>query len=304
MDLNKHHQNQEPCLTPSVELLQRGLPHRQGHSLCRRWTSRRLSPGRTEQRGGPTSGWEPRKRSTSRTRRRATAIGTGSPRPRHLLVRSPSQPARERPQEDLQRSLLDTKSVTIVSKKESEELRKNYLEGVLESRFVDRWKPSGKLAVLPEEYGNTNFDPAKHEGVAAKSRWRVVGWQDPQIHEIERSAPTPITSSLYLFFQLAASRIWGARVKDAKTAFLQSMPTRRKRRLACTMPNDEAISGYGEDQSIMLNTEVYGLVSGPAWWRRSFLEVFVGQAGLPHQHQPVRPMRAGPGCSHSRSHRD
>ena len=76
-------------------------------------------------------------------------------------------------------SLLDTKSITILSKKESEEFRRNYPEGVLGSKFVDRWKPSGKFAVLPEEYGNPNFDPAKHEGLAAKSRWCVVGWQDP-----------------------------------------------------------------------------------------------------------------------------
>ena len=99
-DHNEHRRNPEPRLTPSMELLQRGLPPRQDHSSCRRWTSRRLSPARTEQRDGPTNGWErrespprPKRRSTSRTQRRATAIGTGacaSPRPRHPLVRSPS----------------------------------------------------------------------------------------------------------------------------------------------------------------------------------------------------------------------
>ena len=64
---------------------------------------------------------------------------------------------------------------------------------------------------------------------------------------------SPLTSSMYLFFQLCASRRWSAVVKDAKTAFL--------------------------DQLILLLAEVYGLVSGPAWWRRSLLEVLVKELG-------------------------
>ena len=99
------------------------------------------------------------------------------------------------------------------------------------------------------------------------------------IHHIERAAPTPLTSSMHLFFQLAACRKWPARVKDAKTAFLQSKPTTRLRKLARRMPQDEAFEGYRDDQLIVLNTEVYRLVSGPAWWRRSFLEILVMQLG-------------------------
>ena len=101
------------------------------------------------------------------------------------------------------------------------------------------------------------------------------GWKDPMIHEIERSAPTPLTSSMYLFLQLCSSRKWTARAKDAKTAFLQSRPTTRRRKLACRMPKDETFPGYDWRQLILLLTEVYGLVSGPAWWRRSFLELCV-----------------------------
>ena len=176
-------------------------------------------------------------------------------------------------------SLLETGAITILSPDESRDFRRDYPEGILDSRYVDRWKPSGKFAVLPEEFDMEGFEPAKHEGLSAKSRWCVVGWQDPMIHRIERAAPTPLTSSMRLFFQLAACRKWPARVKDAKTAFLQSKPTTRSRKLACRMPRDEAFEGYREDQLIMLNTEVYGLVSGPAWWRRSFLEILVKQLG-------------------------
>ena len=45
------------------------------------------------------------------------------------------------------------------------------------------------------------------------------------------------------------------------------------------MPADEAFQGYHKDQLILLLTEVYGLVSGPAWWRRSLLEILVKDLG-------------------------
>lgn len=41
------------------------------------------------------------------------------------------------------------------------------------------------------------------------------------------------------------------------------------------MPKDETFPGYDVRQLILLLTEVYGLVSGPAWWRRSFLQLCV-----------------------------
>ena len=93
------------------------------------------------------------------------------------------------------------------------------------------------------------------------------------IHCIERSSPTPLSISSCLFFQLSATRRWSGRVNDAKTAFLQSPPTTRKNKLVCTMPIDWTFPRCTSEQLIMLETEVYGLVSGPAWWRKSFLEV-------------------------------
>ena len=177
------------------------------------------------------------------------------------------------------KSLLDSGAIRILSKEESREFMRNNPQHVLKSRFVDRWKPTDEFGVVPEKFGDDGFDPATHGGLAAKSRWCVVGWEDPHIHEIERTAPTPLTSSMYLFLQLSASRKWSARAKDAKTAFLQSRPTTRKKLLACKMPSDEAFPGYGEDQLILLLTEVYGLVSGPAWWRRSLLEILVKELG-------------------------
>ena len=177
------------------------------------------------------------------------------------------------------KSLLDSGAIRIMSVEESLRFLKESPENVLESRYVDRWKPTDAFGILPQDFHKPGFKPESHPGLASKSRWCVIGWMDPMIHEIERSAPTPLTSSMYIFMQVCASRHWEARVKDAKTAFLQSKPTTRKRKLACRMPKDETFPGYDPRQLILLLTEVYGLVSGPAWWRRSFLELCVKELG-------------------------
>ena len=172
-------------------------------------------------------------------------------------------------------SLLNSGAIKILSVEESRKFAKEHPDHVLTSRYVDRWKPTDAFGVLPEEYEQPDFLPENHSGLAPKSRWCVVGWKDPHIHQIERAAPTPLTSSMHLALQLAASRKWVAFGKDAKTAFLQSRPTTRVQKLACKMPADEAFEGYSPEQLILLLTEVYGLVSGPAWWRRSLLELLV-----------------------------
>ena len=177
-------------------------------------------------------------------------------------------------------SLIDNKAIKILSSEESRAFRRDHPDCVLPSRYVDRWKPSGdgKFSTLPEHFDDPGFEPLNNPGLAAKSRWCVVGWRDPWIHAIERSAPTPLSSSIMLFLQ---TRKWTGKIKDCKTAFLQSLPTTRKQRLCCSMPPGEGgvFPGCTKDQLVQLETEVYGLVSGPAWWRKSFLQVLVQECG-------------------------
>ena len=176
-------------------------------------------------------------------------------------------------------SLLKSGAIVILSLKDSQEFAKKFPEYVLSSRYVDRWKPTGDFSVLPETWDPDDYIPDGTNVAEPKSRWCVVGWRDPHVHEIERAAPTPLTASLYMFFQLSATRRWPGFAKDAKTAFLQAKPTTRRQKLACRMPSDEVFPGYHPDQLILLLTEVYGLVSGPAWWRRSLLEILVKELG-------------------------
>ncbi|CAE6964999.1 GIP [Symbiodinium sp. CCMP2592] len=177
------------------------------------------------------------------------------------------------------KSLLDSGAIKILTLEESAQFERDHPEHVLTSRYVDRWKPAEDGATLPDHFDAYHIANADSEEVGAKSRWTVVGWRDPDVHAIERSAPTPLTTSIYLAMQTAATKKWGAFVRDVKTAFLQSMPTTRKQKLAVRMPSCEHFPEYHPKQLILLLTEIYGLVSGPAWWRRSLLAVLVKELG-------------------------
>ena len=177
------------------------------------------------------------------------------------------------------KSLIDSGAIRVMSLEESRKFAKDHPEHVLTSRYVDRWKPSTDGSLLPERFDAYDSKLAQDETVAPKSRWTVVGWKDPEVHSIERSALTPLTTSIYLAMQTAASRKWAGHVRDVKTAFLQGMPTTRKQKLAVKMPPCEHFPEYHVEQLILLLTEVYGLVSGPAWWRCSLLQVLVKELG-------------------------
>ena len=165
------------------------------------------------------------------------------------------------------KSLVDSGAITVLSVEESIAFAQAHPTCSRPGSWTDGSRPR-----------TSQFCP-RTSTLAPKSRWCVVGWKDPMVHQIERSAPTPMTSSMYLFMALTAGRQWSAFVKDAKTAFLQSKPTTRKQKLAVKQPSDEPLPGLGPRQMLLLNTEVYGLVSGPAWWRRTFLEVLVKELG-------------------------
>ena len=174
-------------------------------------------------------------------------------------------------------SLLENKAVRVMSVEESRAFRKQFPDYVIGSRFVDRYKPreddTNILKTLKERaIKMSDFETPQEERGAPKSRWCVIGWMDPHVKEVERSSPTPATTSIYTCLQVAASRQWEVNIRDVKTAFLQGRATTRTRKLACSLPRDEVPEGFHAEQLLMLETEVYGLVSGPAWWRASFLQ--------------------------------
>ena len=85
------------------------------------------------------------------------------------------------------KALLDLGAMKILSLEESLEFRKKYPDYVLPSRYVDRWKP--------QDDG----------GILAKSRIVVLGFKDPHVLQLERSAPTPTNEGFTLVMQTMAS---------------------------------------------------------------------------------------------------
>eukprot|EP00435_Cladocopium_sp_Y103_P022132 s1863_g5.t1 len=182
-------------------------------------------------------------------------------------------------------SLISTGAVKVLSVAESMEFLQKTPSQVIDSKFVDRYKPIAVSKQKLEEYktkalkqGHLKAIELEADATNPKSRLCAVGWQDPQIHEVERSSPTPLSTSLYACLQLASSRRWAARVKDVKTAFL-ALPTTRTHPLACRLPRDECPMGLDPRQLLLLLTEIYGLVSGPSWWRRTLLKTATEQLG-------------------------
>ena len=70
-------------------------------------------------------------------------------------------------------SFVSAGAVRLLTLEESHEFEEKYPECILDSLWAERWKATDEKELL------------------AKSRWCVVGWQDPDIHEIERSSPMP-----------------------------------------------------------------------------------------------------------------
>ena len=85
----------------------------------------------------------------------------------------------------------------------------------------------------------------------------------------------PADETINVAAQVIASRRWKLKFRDVKAAFSQSLKSNRRRPIACRQPRGGLFPGSKPGNLILLVTEVYGLVSGPAWWRVSFVKQFL-----------------------------
>ena len=54
-----------------------------------------------------------------------------------------------------------------------------------------------------------------------KARLVILGYQDPDLDELERESPTLSTTSRALIFTISANEKWKLKSGDVKTAFMQ-----------------------------------------------------------------------------------
>ena len=142
---------------------------------------------------------------------------------------------------------LDFKAVTIIDSTKADVIREEQRDQVISSRLVLRWKET-----------DTSYK--------AKARWCVHGFKDPNIHEIERSCPTPELSSFNFTLQILALTTSEGTLADGEKAFMQGDPSVREEPLYATPPS-EGLPGVPEGALIRLDRKVYGLVSGMSGWR-------------------------------------
>ena len=91
-------------------------------------------------------------------------------------------------------------------------------------------------------------------------------FKELDIHEIERSCPTPERSSINITLRILASTASEGTLANGENAFMQGDPSVRNEPLYATPP-PEGLPCVPEGALIRLDREVYGLVSGMLGWR-------------------------------------
>ena len=107
----------------------------------------------------------------------------------------------------------------------------------------------GTPSASPTRSGQTRWKAADEQELLAKSRWCVVGWHDPDIHEIERSSPMPRDETIKVAAQVIASRQWKLRFRDVIAAFSQSLESNRRRPIASRQPKGDLFPALSRGSS-------------------------------------------------------
>ena len=148
-------------------------------------------------------------------------------------------------------AILDTSAVTIISLAAAKDIRKHLSHRIVPSRHVYREKPGECVGAASK----------------AKCRWCVLGHRDPDIRQLERSSPTPQTSSIYTFLFVAAVLQGEVTLADLKSAFMQSdkdLSERPQGQLYASLPLDASLlpTGPGSRKVIWLCLSMLRLPGG------------------------------------------
>ena len=174
----------------------------------------------------------------------------------HLLIRQKPQVNLVQKKIDASRfkeidNLLKLNALSGMSPEESDHFAKTTPENIIPTNMMDKCK-------------------LQDDGtVAAKSRGVLVGWKDPMIYQLKRAAPTPTQEGIMVTLQWLASATVTGRIADLTNAFGQARKTSRKNKLATKLPPGVTHPAVGPRQLLRVETEIYGLVSGPSWLRAS-----------------------------------
>ena len=127
-----------------------------------------------------------------------------------------------------------------------------------------RWLLSWKQASGNEPEGDVNA-----EGLKAKARLVVIGFEDPGIGQVCQDAPTLSKDGRSIVLQMVSSRQWELVSFDVSTAFLHGKGDGRLLGLHPTVEMQEMLQ-MGQGDQCRLDGGAYGRVDAPFLWFQEF----------------------------------
>ena len=89
------------------------------------------------------------------------------------------------------------------------------------------------------------------------------------IYQLERAAPTPTQEGIMVTLQWLTSAKVTGRIADFDQCIRTGSQDIKKNKLATKLPPGVTHPKVGPGQMMRVETEIYGLVSGPSWLRAS-----------------------------------
>ena len=117
----------------------------------------------------------------------------------------------------------------------------------------------------------------------AKARLVLLGYQDPDLGEYQRSSPTLTRTARHLILAVAAQERWRLFSLDAKNAFLAGDLSSRVKELYMRVPPDLLeMLDLSPDSVFKLRKSAYGLAEAPIAWFRHLKKVMLSLGWKAH----------------------
>lgn len=161
---------------------------------------------------------------------------------------------------------LNAGAIEVIPPMEASKIRQTQSHRIMQSRLLHVAKPIDDLENFdPDEilhYGRDN-QPRK-----AKSRWIVRGDRDPDVFQVETTAPVIARDTMFIGLQLIASFGWTVFFADFSQAFMQGGELIRNEPLFCEIPVHEELPDVEPGSLVAVKKTVYGLTDAPSAWNR------------------------------------
>ena len=177
------------------------------------------------------------------------------------------------------KAIVDSDSVKVLDSEVANTIRKERPDRVSNSRMVRRLKPQEGTFQKPK----------------AKSRWCVLGHQDPDAADMFTYAPTPQTESIMMFLFLLQLCSLTLSIADLKNAFCQSDSLDRSAGPLFVEPCEGLDLPSGS--LIQLIAPMYGLNDAPLRWHRTLTAWLIKQGYRKSLLEPCLYVHYAPGGS-------